>query len=79
MGLFEDRLKAFGVEGELAAFNLTCVAGALDKVKELADQNVGGETVERRLGEFKSWDPDIYKVDKDCEDLYRKWLEKREF
>lgn len=77
MGLFEDRLKAFAPDGELAAFNLACVAGALDKVKELAASNVGGETVEKRLDEFKSWDPDIYKVDKDCEDLYRRWLEKR--
>ncbi len=75
MSLFEERLSSFAGEGELQAFNLACVAEALDKIAELAEQNIGGETVEVRLGEYKSWDPEIFKVDKDCEDLYRKRLE----
>ena len=75
MGTFEDRLRNFAEEGELSAFNLACVADGLDKIKELSDQNVGGETVEVRLGEYKSWDPEVFKVDKDCEDLYRRRLE----
>ena len=77
MGLFEERVRNFAERGELSAFNLACVAESLDKIRELAEENVGGETVEVRLGEYKSWDPEIFKVDKDCEDLYTKRLEGR--
>jgi fructose-1,6-bisphosphatase/inositol monophosphatase family enzyme len=73
---FAKRLTNWKSEGQLAALNLACVAEALDTVKELSDQNVGAETVEKRLGEYKSWDPDILKVDKDTENDYRKRLEK---
>jgi fructose-1,6-bisphosphatase/inositol monophosphatase family enzyme len=41
------------------------------------EQNVGWEQVEERLGEFKSWDPDIFKVDKDTENGYWKRLDER--
>jgi len=64
-----------GSEGELTAFNLACVAEALDIVSELAEKNIGAETVEKRVGDYKSWDPDILKVDKDTENGYRKRLE----
>jgi len=67
-GLFAARLKNFASEGDLSAFNLACVSEALDTIKRLADENTGGETVEQRIGEYKSWDPEIYKVDKDTED-----------
>ena len=73
--MFEARLKNFAEEGELLAFNLAAVAEALDTVQELNEQNVGGETVEKRIGEYKSWDPDIFKVDKDTEDGYTKRIE----
>jgi len=63
-------LKAFAGEGELTAVNLALVAEALDLIKELSDKNIGGETVEERLGDYKSWDPEIFKVDKDAEDQY---------
>jgi len=66
--LFAARLNNYSEEGELSAFNLACVSEALDTIKRLADENTGGETVEQRIGEYKSWDPDIYKVDKDTED-----------
>jgi len=68
--LFEQRLSNFADEGELCAFNLAAVAEALDVIAELNEQNVGGETVEVRVGEFKSWDPEIFKVDRDCEDRF---------
>jgi len=58
----------------LSAFNLALVAEALDTIQRLREENVGGETVERRLGEFKQWDPDIYRVDKDTEEGYRSRL-----
>ena len=76
-GLFEKRMASFQSEGELTGFNLACVAEALDTIQELNDQNVGGETVEQRIGEYKSWDPEIFKVDKDCEDGFRARLEER--
>ena len=69
--LFQRRRKNFQRYGELSAFNLALVAEALDTIQRLREENVGGETVERRLGEFKQWDPDIYRVDKDTEEGYR--------
>ena len=75
--LFKKREENFAGEGELTAFNLACVAEALDTIAELNEQNVGGETVEERLGEYKSWDPEIFKVDKDTEDGFRNRLEER--
>ena len=66
--LFDRRQDNFAEEGDLTAFNLAVVAEGLDIIKQLADENVGGETVEQRLGEYKSWDPEIYRVDKDTED-----------
>jgi fructose-1,6-bisphosphatase/inositol monophosphatase family enzyme len=56
------------------AFNLAVVAEGLDIIKELNDQNVGGETVEERIGEYKSWDPEVFKVDKDTESQYTRRL-----
>lgn len=73
--IFARRLESWESEGKLTAFNLACVAEALDTVKRLSDQNIGGEIVEKRLGEYKSWDPDILKVDKDVEDGYWRRLE----
>lgn len=75
--VFRKRLSNFMDKGELSAFNLSLVAEALDTVKELSDKNVGWEQVEQRLGEYKSWDPDILKVDKDTEKGYWKRLEER--
>jgi fructose-1,6-bisphosphatase/inositol monophosphatase family enzyme len=68
--LFERRRENFAQEGGLTSFNLAVVAEGLDIIQKLADENVGGETVEKRLGEYKSWDPEIYRVDKDTEDAY---------
>ncbi len=75
--IFAGRVESCRGESHLTAFNLACVAEALDTVKEMSDQNVGWEQVEERLGEFKSWDPDILRVDKDLENGYRKRLEER--
>ena len=75
--LFDTRLENLQAEGELLAFNLAMVAEALDTVAALNEQNVGGETVEVRLGEYKSWDPEIFKVDKDTEDDYKHRLTQR--
>jgi len=74
-GIFERRVESFSAEGELSAFSLAVVAEALDIIAELSEQNAGGEVVEKRIGEYKSWDPEIFKVDKDVEDLYVRRLE----
>lgn len=74
---FRERLGAFAAEGELAAFNLACIAEAIDTIERLRNENAGKETVEQRLGEYKAWDPEIFRVDKDCEDGFRRRLEAR--
>ena len=73
--LFAARKANWASQGDLSAFNLACVAEALDTIRKLADENTGGEIVEQRVGEYKSWDPDIYKVDKDAEDGFVARLE----
>jgi fructose-1,6-bisphosphatase/inositol monophosphatase family enzyme len=75
--LFKKRWEGFKEKGEPVAFALAAAAEALDTIADLRDQNIGGETVEKRLGEYKNWDPDIFKVDKDTEDGFRKRLEER--
>ena len=75
--ILERRLENFRAEGDLIALNLALVAEGLDLVGELNEKNVGGETVEVRIGEFKSWDPEIFKVDKDVENLYMRRLRER--
>jgi len=76
--LFKRRWDNFKEKGEPGAFALAAVAEALDTIAELKEQNIGGETVEKRLGEYKNWDPEIFKVDKDTEDGFRRRLEGRE-
>jgi fructose-1,6-bisphosphatase/inositol monophosphatase family enzyme len=73
--VFVQRLEAFEEEGDLVAFNLAAVAEALDTVRELRKKNIGAETVQQRVGEFKSWDPEIFKVDKDTENGFVRRLE----
>ncbi|MCM8758380.1 MAG: hypothetical protein NC906_01220, partial [Candidatus Omnitrophica bacterium] len=72
---FKKRLENFSDKDEILAFNLALVSEGLEIVKELSDKNIGCEEFEKRLGEYKSWDPDILKVDKDTENTYRKRLE----
>lgn len=73
--LFAKRRANWKAAGDFTAFNLACVAEAMDTVKELSDQNIGWEVVEKRLGEYKSWDPDIIKADKDTENGYYRRLQ----
>jgi len=75
--LFQRRLGNFRDRGEMTAFVLAAVAEALDTITDLRQQNIGGKTVEKRLGEYKSWDPEIFQVDKDTEDGFRRRLEQR--
>ena len=75
--IFEEMRASLSTEGELTAFNLAAVAEALEIIAELNEQNVGGEIVEERIGEFKSWDPEIFKVDRDVENRYIERLQER--
>lgn len=75
--IFAKRMENWKNEGELTAFNLACVAEGTDTVARLSEENVGWEVVEKRIGEYKNWDPDILKVDKDTENGYWKRLEDR--
>ncbi len=75
--LFTKRIENWKSEGQLTAFNLACVAEAVDTVQSLCDQNIGWEVVEERIGEYKNWDPYIIKADKDTENGYWKRLEER--
>ena len=72
---FKKRVENFSDKDEIVAVNLAMVSEGLEIVKELSDKNIGWEEVEKRLGEYKSWDPDILKVDKDTENNYKKRLE----
>ncbi len=60
--IFARRLKNWKSEGELTAFNLACVAEALDTVKRLSDQNIGGETVEKDSASTKAGTPTSSKL-----------------
>lgn len=73
--IFKKRLENFSDKPEILARNLAMVAEGLDIVNELSEKNIGWEEVEKRLGEYKNWDPDILKVDKDTENTYRRRLE----
>jgi len=75
--MFARRLENWKSEGDLTAFNLACVAEGMNTVNRLSEQNIGWEVVEKRIGEYKNWDTDILKVDKDTENGYWKRLEQR--
>ncbi|HKJ68737.1 MAG TPA: inositol monophosphatase family protein [bacterium] len=75
--LFKQRLNQFADKGELTAFNLATVMEGLQIVQDLHSQNTGTEVIEQREGEYKSWDPEILKVDIECENQYRRRLEER--
>ena len=47
--LFMKRREKWKAEGELTAFNLACVAEAMDTVKYLSDENIGWKVIEKRL------------------------------
>jgi len=74
---FQKYIEIFRGYGEPLSFNLAAVCESLEMIDKMREENIGGETVERRMGEYKEWDPEIFKVDKDTENTYRKRLEER--
>jgi len=73
---FEERLENAPGEG-LMSFNLAVLAEGLDRVKDLHDRNLGSEVVQTRTGEYKSWDAEVFRVDKETEDGYIARLKER--
>ncbi|MFO7900651.1 MAG: hypothetical protein R6V58_16520 [Planctomycetota bacterium] len=59
---------------DAVGFVVVCVAEGLETVAHLSNQGAGGEVVEHREGEYKSWDAEILRVDKDVEDGFRRRL-----
>ena len=74
--VFETRVRNFPGD-DLMSFNLAAVAEALDTVAGLHEQNVGSEVVQVRSGDYKSWDSEVFRVDKDAEDGYVARLKER--
>ena len=72
--LFGSRL-ANAPGNDLLSFNLAVVAEGLDTITDLHERNLGNEVVQTRTGEYKSWDAEVFRVDKDTEDLYIARLE----
>lgn len=56
------------------AFALETVRDAVELVNKLGGRGV--EVVAGRAGEYRYWDPETLKVDRDCENLFRERLEK---
>lgn len=72
---FHRRQAAWRDRGERTAFVLAALAEALDEIERLRGLRVGGETVSRRQGEFKSWDAEVFRVDQEIEDGFLRRLQ----
>ncbi|MFC2075667.1 inositol monophosphatase family protein [candidate division KSB1 bacterium] len=53
---------------KLTKFGLDSVAAAFDLIDQMGERGV--DVVEHRAGDYRSWDPDVLRVDKDVEDLF---------
>jgi fructose-1,6-bisphosphatase/inositol monophosphatase family enzyme len=72
--LFDTCRERWRGRGEPTALVLAMLAEALDTVRRLRGDNTGAETVRTRSGAYKSWDPDILRVDKEVEDGFLRRL-----
>lgn len=61
-------MSDFEQYGAMTAFALDAVHKSLTKIRALAGG--GTETVETREGEYKAWDPEVFKVDKESENNF---------
>jgi fructose-1,6-bisphosphatase/inositol monophosphatase family enzyme len=71
---YADRLAAFASYGDPLARALAIVAEGLDTVDRLRAAGTGRETVRRRETEYKNWDDEIFRVDQEVEDGFRRRL-----
>jgi fructose-1,6-bisphosphatase/inositol monophosphatase family enzyme len=71
---FHRRRDAFAEHGDPLGRALAMVAEGLDVVAALQADDAGGETVRRRGTEYKSWDAEVFRVDQEVEDAFRRRL-----
>lgn len=71
---FQERLTSLSEEAPLTAFNVAAVAEAMDTVKKLRGGSRGRQTVRKREGDWKTWDPEVFGVDTLTESGYIKRL-----
>lgn len=65
--------KPFSDFSKYCAFGLETVEESIDLVHKMGPSGV--EVVSGREGEYRYWDPETLKVDRDCEDLFIKKIE----
>ena len=63
--LWQKRLKAYAEYGEWGAFALATVQGSIEEINDLKES--GKQVVATRDGEYRNWDPDVFKVDEAAE------------
>ncbi len=63
--LWEKRFQAYAEHGEWCAFALATVQGSIEEINALKD--AGRRLVATRDGQYRNWDPDVFKVDEAAE------------
>jgi len=61
-------MQQFGQYDEMTAFTLDAVVQSMEVIRGL--RGGGTEVVARREGEYKSWDPETFRIDKEAEDRF---------
>ena len=68
--------KKFTEFSDLCAFGLETIEASIDLVHKMGPSGV--EVVAGREGEYRYWDPETLKVDRDCEDLFIERIKRKE-
>ncbi len=68
-------MSEFSEYGDLAGWGLSVIEESINLVNEMGGRGV--ELVAGREGEYRHWDPETLKVDKDCEELFLKRLREK--
>ena len=63
--LWDSRFKAHAEHGEWCAFALATVQGSIEEINALKE--TGRRLVATRDGQYRNWDPDVFKVDEAAE------------
>ena len=68
--------KPFKEFSDLCAFGLETIEASIDLIHKMGPSGV--EIVAEREGEYRYWDPETLKVDRDCENLFIERIKKKE-
>lgn len=71
---FERLMRGFDEFAEPVGFVVACVAEGIERIGRLSESGAGGEVVRRRAGEYKGWDAEVFRVDQEVEDMFRRRL-----